>query len=401
MAKAGDFLNSRNGLGIVPGLEAIEKLLYELGSPQEKLKFIHISGTNGKGSTSCFLSSILTKAGIKNGRFNSPSVFSINEDISINNEYISDDVFIELESIISKACDIVYEKYGLQPTSFECETAMALYYFFKQSVEIVILECGMGGEFDATNVITNNICAIITSVSLEHTAYLGNTISDIARNKAGIIKKNAAVFVPNSLDDEAKVVIKEVASRNNSFIFYVKPYKEISFEASYQYANAGLAVDVCYYLKTAGYRIGISHINDGIRDFKIFGRYEKVFQKPDIIIDGAHNPHAVEMLVESLGSNYPNMRFRMVFGAFKDKDIRKMLSIICPVCRELVIVRVPGERAMDENYILKIAQELSIDTSIISNPSDAIDYYLSNDDNSPIVCFGSLSYLKQIKERVK
>lgn len=400
MQKAGDYLKSINNLGIVPGLDAISKLLYELGSPQDYLKYIHIAGTNGKGSTSSFLTSILNKAGIKSGRFNSPSVFSVLEDISINGEYISEEEFIELENIAKEANEKVLDKYGLKPTAFETETAMALYYFNKQRVDIVVLECGMGGLLDATNVITSNICSIITGVSLEHTAYLGNTIADIAKMKAGIIKSNSAVFMPNSLDEEAKKVIKEIATEKNCYTFYVKPYDNVHFDAVYQYSNAGLAVDVSFYLKTAGFRIGIKHIEDGIKEFSLPGRYERLQENPDIIIDGAHNPEAVSKLVESLKLNYPDRKLRMVFGAFKDKDIRAMLKLVAPICSELVAVRVPTDRAMDEMNICRMAEEENINAIAITKPSQAVDYFLSKDDKSPLICFGSLSYLKEIKERV-
>lgn len=398
MIKAGDYLNSINCRGIVPGLDAISKLLYELGSPHEHLKYIHIAGTNGKGSTGTFLVSILNKAGISNGHFSSPAVFSQTETIRLNGVAVSEEEYIELEQIVKEANERVYEKYGLMPTAFESETAMALYYFDKKRVEIVVLECGMGGLLDATNIIPSNICSVITGVSLEHTAYLGDNISDIALMKAGIIKKNSAVFMPDSLCEEAKEVIRSVAKEKNCFSFFVKPYENVPFEASYQYSNAGLAVDVCFYLKTAGFRIGIKHIEDGIKDFKLSGRFERISENPDIIIDGAHNPEAVEKLVVALKSNYGDKKLRMIFGAFKDKNVKTMLKMVTPVAKELVAVRVPTERAMEENQISDIARENNINTIAIKEPRQAVEYYLSQDDKTPIICFGSLSYLKKIKD---
>lgn len=401
MVKAGDYLNSINNRGIVPGLDAISKLLYELGSPHEFLKYIHIAGTNGKGSTGKFLVSILNKAGISNGHFTSPAVFDQTETITINGLAISEEEYIELENIAKEANEKVLDKYGLEPTAFESETAMALYCFNKYRVDIVVLECGMGGLLDATNIISSNICSVITGVSMEHTAYLGNSIKEIARMKAGIIKNNSAVFMPDSLCEEAKTVIKEVATEKNCFAFYVKPYDNVPFDAIYQYSNAGLAVDVCFYLKTAGFRIGAKHIEDGIKDFYISGRYEKISENPDIIIDGAHNPEAVDKLVESLKISCPDKKLRMVFGAFKDKDIVKMLKLISPITKELVAVRVPTERAMDENLISNIAHENNINALAIKEPDKAVEYYLSQDDETPIICFGSLSYLKEIKDFVR
>lgn len=401
MIRAGDYLKSINNRGIVPGLDAISKLLYELGSPHEYLKYIHIAGTNGKGSTGTFLVSILNKAGISNGHFSSPAVFKQTETIAVNGKTISAEEYIDLENIAKAANERVFEKYGLTPTAFETETAMALYYFNKQRVDMVVLECGMGGLLDATNVIPSNICSVITGVSMEHTAFLGNSIEEIAGMKAGIIKNNSAVFMPNSLCEEAKKVIKEVATEKNCFAFYVKPYDNVPFDAIYQYSNAGLAVDVCFYLKTAGFRIGIKHIEDGIKDFYISGRYEKISENPDIIIDGAHNPEAVEKLVESLKISYPDKKLRMVFGAFKDKEISVMIKLISQITKELVAVRVPTERAMDERMIADIACENDINAIAIKEPEKAVEYYLSQEDDTPVICFGSLSYLKEIKDFVK
>ena len=398
MNKAGDYLKSINNRGIVPGLEAINKLLYEMGSPHEYLKYIHIAGTNGKGSTGTFIVSILNQAGISNGHFSSPAVFSQTETIRVNGSAISEEDYIELERKVKTANDKVYEKYGLTPTAFESETAMALYYFNKKKVDLVVLECGMGGLLDATNVIPTNICSVITGVSLEHTAFLGSTIEEIAAMKAGIIKPRSAVFMPNTLNDAAKTVIHNRAKELKSFAFFVKPYESVSFDAKYQYGNAGLAVDVCFYLKTAGFRIGVKHIEDGIKSFKLSGRFEKINENPDIIIDGAHNPEAVKILVESLKIKYGNRKLKFVFGAFKDKDIRQMLRMISPVAKELVCVRVPTDRAMGENAIKEIAVEEDIFVTAIKEPADAVSYYLKHEDDTPIVCFGSLSYLKEIKD---
>lgn len=398
MIKAGDYLKSINSRGIVPGLDSISKLLYELGSPHEYLKYIHIAGTNGKGSTGKFIVSILNKAGISNGHFSSPVVFSQTETICLNGIEISEEEYIELENLVRDANERVYKKYGLQPTAFESETAMALYFFNKKRVEIVVLECGMGGLLDATNIISGNICSVITGVSLEHTAYLGDTIADIARMKAGIIKRNSAVFMPDSLVEDAKEVIRSIAKENNCFCFFVKPYTNIPLEAAYQYSNAGLAVDICFYLKTAGYRIGMKQIEDGIKGFKLSGRFERIYENPDIIIDGAHNPEAVEKLIVALKAIYSGEKLRMIFGAFKDKNINEMLKRVAPLAKELVAVRVPTERAMDENAVSDIACKNNIKSIAIKEPKQAVEYYLSQEDKAPIICFGSLSYLKEIKD---
>lgn len=400
LKKAGDFLNSIKVLGIKPGLDNIRYLLDELGSPQDFLKFIHISGTNGKGSTSCFISSILCEAGISNGRFNSPAVFNITEDITINNVPISEKEFMELESVISNAAEIVTRKHGVINTSFEAETAMALYYFAQKKVEVVILECGMGGLLDATNVINTNICSIITSISIEHTAYLGNSIEDIAKMKAGIIKKNSPVFFPIDIKKTAADVICSIAKKNNSYAFFVKPYDKIHFDASYQYSNAGLAVDVAYYLKSIGYNISPKNISDGLMAMKLYGRFEKIYSNPDIIIDGAHNPEAVTALVESLRTNYKNVNFRMIFGAFKDKEILTMLKLIASLCSKLICIQVPGTRGENYKKLYTEALKLGISSMAVERAEDALKYYLKEETDAPIVCFGSLSYLHKIKECV-
>ena len=396
--KPGDFLNSIKSTGIRPGLETIARLLEELDNPQDFLKCIHIAGTNGKGSLSMFLTSVFNQAGIKSARFNTPAVFKINEMFSVSGVSISDEAFIRIEEIVRKAAEHVQEKCGLTPTEFECETAMAFYWFKEQAVDIVLLECGMGGLLDATNIIRTNICSVITSISLEHMAYLGSSIEEIAEMKSGIIKPSSPVFIPDSLQEEAIRIVKKNAFFNNSYVFYVKKYTEIPMKALYQYQNAGLAIDICYYLNSLGYRIAEENMKDGIRDAYIPGRFEFLSEDPAVVIDGAHNPEAVAALMESLENNFPGQKLLFIYGAFQDKDIKKILEIIAPAVKELYCVRVPSKRAEDPALIAEIAHETGINAKVMEEPEAALDTCLASKTGNPVICFGSLSYLYQIKE---
>ncbi len=397
-ARPGDFLNHIRTQGIRPGLDGIGKLLDELGDPQSFLKCIHVAGTNGKGSLCMFLTSVFVQAGIRCGGFSTPAVYRINEMFAVDGQPISDEDFVRVEEIVQEAAGRVQEKYGFLPTEFECETAMAFVWFHEQDVQIVLLECGMGGQLDATNIISSNLCAAITSVSLEHTAYLGNSMEEIAEMKAGIIKDGSPVFVPDTLPESVLAVIRKSAFFHHSYMFYVKEYREIPFAVPCQHRNAGLAVDICYYLNSLGYRITEPQMREGLQKAVIPGRFEQVCDNPPVLLDGAHNPEAAAVLAEALQLRFPGQKLYLIYGAMKDKDAGAVLSVLAPLAKELFLVRLPSERGRKPSELAEIAGKAGFSATVIEDPKTALRQCLARKDQTPVICCGSFSFLYQIKE---
>ncbi len=397
-ARPGDFLKRIRTEGIRPGLDGIEKLLDELGNPQSFLKCIHVAGTNGKGSLCMFLTSIFGQAGIRCGSFNTPAVYRINEMFTVDGQPMNDDDFVRIEGIVQEAAESVKKKYGFLPTEFECETAMAFVWFHAQDVQIVLLECGMGGRLDATNIISSNLCAAITSVSLEHTAYLGNSVEEIAEMKAGIIKDGSPVFVPDALPESVLAVIRKHAFFHNGYMFYVKEYREIPFAVPCQYRNAGLAVDICYYLNSLGYRITETQMREGLQEAVTPGRFEQISDNPPVLLDGAHNPEAAEALAEALQLRFPKEKVYLIYGAMKDKDAGAVLSVLAPLAKEVFLVGLPSERGRKPSELAEIAGKAGFSATVIEEPKTALRQCLARKDQTPVICCGSFSFLYQIKE---
>lgn len=360
---------------------------------------IHIAGTNGKGSTASFLSHIYQKQGYKVGLFTSPYFDHVNEMIKIGDNSIPDE---DIKNYIDKY-DAFFSKYNL--SSFEVQTFIALTYFQDQKVDLAVIECGMGGEEDATNIFTP-ILSIITSVSLEHTEYLGTTVSEIAFNKAGIIKSKVPVLV-GKLDEEALIVISDVAKRNSSILYQVDdfhfeklinnagyqfsytPYKYlyINFPSLYSIQDACLAIEA---VKILGDRfpIGYEHLLDGLKENKWPARMEIVQHKPLVIIDGAHNPEGIQKLVESMEKLCNNSIIHVVFACFKDKNIENMLSSLNFISNDIVLTSFPHHRARtEENYFLYLQDYKYIDDYHL-----AIKEMINNYPDDVILITGSLAF---------
>lgn len=319
-----DILTSQGKFYINLGLERIQKILSLLDDPHKKSKFIHIAGTNGKGSTSAILSSILTESGIKTGLFTSPHVFEYTERIKINNVEIEKEVFGEKIIQIVELAD----KNEIHLTEFEILTAVAFDYFAQNNVDIVVLETGLGGRFDATNVIEENLCSIITHIDLDHTERLGNSIAEIALEKAGIIKENCTVITTKN--NSGINIIKKIAEEKNSHFFLAKEApesfkKDLALKGSWQKENLALALAGVELLKDRGFVITDSAITEGLKSVKHPCRFEYL-REENILIDGAHNPNGTKALRESLDRYFPNQKFRFVFGCLRNKNYPQMMK---------------------------------------------------------------------------
>ena len=310
-------LTSQGKFYINLGLERISSVLKLLGNPQDKLKCIHVAGTNGKGSVCAIIASILQKAGMKTGLYTSPHIFEYTERIKINDVDIDKDDFAKY---VFEICEIA-DKNNIHLTEFEILTAIMFKYFADNDVDVVVLETGLGGRFDATNVIKSNLCSIITHIDLDHTERLGNTKSKIAFEKAGIIKPDCPVFTCEGYEE-----IKDKADECNSLFVMVTPFEDttnLSLKGTCQQENLSLALAAVRHIFPW---IAEDVIQDGIKDVKHPCRFQ--ICKDNLIIDGSHNPNGAAALRESLDFYYPDKQRCFVFGCLRNKDYKKMMEIL-------------------------------------------------------------------------
>lgn len=421
------YLKSLDCLGSVPGLDSIAKLLVQLGNPQNNTKFVHISGTNGKGSVGAFVTSVLVEAGFCAGRYLSPAVKEPLEIIQYNNENILPEEFAAIVSRLKTACDSMLRDGLAHPTRFELETAAAFVFFAEKKCDIAVVECGMGGLLDATNIIENTLCAVITQISLEHTAFLGNTAEEIARHKAGIIKRGARVVyaagdasVNNVIESKAAeygcpvtAVEREKVqwrfSGDGGLVLDYQNYHEaaIGLRGIYQTGNAALALECAESLKAQGYGIPDEAVYRGLAKARWFGRFERLGEKPDFIIDGAHNPAGAAALAESLRAYYPDGGLTFIIGVFADKDYPKILEYVMPMASRVFTVSTPDNpRALSSKtlaeYIKKYYDVVDVSVTECASVGEAVTDALEQTEASgAVIAFGSLSHLSLIEEEYR
>ena len=310
-------LTSRGMFYIELGLNRIQKALETLGNPQDDLQYIHVAGTNGKGSVCTMLESILREAGYKTGLYTSPHIYDYTERIKIDGINISKEVFASLFEEVNKL--------DVHLTEFEILTVIMFLYFKRNNVDIVILETGLGGRFDATNVIKKNLCAIITQIDLDHTERLGDTKEKIAFEKAGIIKPDCPVIT--SMGYEA---IRDRADKLNSMLVFVSPFvppefiESLSLKGLYQQENLALVITAINYLFK---NIDGETIKRGLSKVKNPCRFE-YFKEKNLIADASHNPNGIQALRNNLDYYFPNKNRRFVFGCLKNKDYKQMMEIL-------------------------------------------------------------------------
>lgn len=360
--------------GSILGLDSIENLMHELGDIQEQLKIIHIAGTNGKGSTGAYLERVLIEAGYRVGRYSSPTVFDPMEVWRINLQSMSHEEYADIMEQVKCACDRMVEKGMEHPTIFEVETAMAFLYFYQKKCDYVLLEVGMGGRTDATNLIRKPVCSVITSVSMDHMQFLGNTLTEIAQAKAGIIKKDCPI-VTIMQKAEAMEAIKAEAEKQHARLSVADVSKvsvendtlsEIKFDypglgtvttrltGTYQVENCCLAVTV---LKDV---LGIADqtILDGIQNTVWPGRFEVIGEQPLFIIDGAHNEDAALQLSASVEKYFTNIPITYIIGVLADKEHKKVLEAMLPYAGAAFTVTPDNPRAMKAEELASEAEAI-------------------------------------------
>lgn len=416
------YLDEVSKYGSVLGLESMRELLHRLGDPQNELKFIHISGTNGKGSVLAYLSTILSGAGYRTGRYISPTLFSYRERIQVDGEYIEkESLACHVTAIAAAAEDM--QKAGLpSPTVFEIETALAFLYFKEKRCDIVTLEVGCGGLLDATNVITTTLMEVIASISMDHTDLLGDTLAKIAAQKAGIIKPDTMVVSAQQKSEAAQVIedtckeqhctLQMVDESKISNVHYgaegqTFSYKEwenvaISLAGSYQLKNAALALEGVAALRKLGYALSDQQVREGLLHTAWRGRFTTLRRDPTVIIDGAHNPAAALELKESLERYFPGKTLYFVMGMFKDKDYAQVIDLTAPLARHIITVETPGNpRAMPARELAEAVGKVNPSVEWADSVAHGVEKALAMaGKEDAVIVFGSLSFLGEAADAV-
>ncbi len=427
-----DYIESIQSYGIVPGLENITELCTRLGDPQERLKFVHIAGTNGKGSTLAYLSTILKCAGYKVGRYSSPTIFEYRERIQVNGRNITQKALCEGVEKIKNTC---YEMKGAgfsHPTPFEVETALAFWYFDRTGCDIVVLETGMGGLYDATNVISAPLTAVLTPISMDHMGFLGKSLAEIAEHKAGIIKEGCTV-VSAGQEPEVAEVVRRVAGEKHCPLYMADPSRiehlkrgggsrqsaqfverqvfdyrsgsgellkklEIHLGGSFQPENALLALETIERLRDQGMTIGEAALRRGLRETVWPGRFCVVATKPLFVVDGAHNADAAGKLAQSVEFYFTNRRIIYIIGVLRDKEYQKVVGLTHAFADQIITVTPPGNpRALPAYELAQEIAKVHPSVTAVDSLEEAVEMArLLAGPEDVILAFGSLSYLGRL-----
>lgn len=391
-----EYIHKVSWRGSKPGLSRTEELLAMLGNPHKKLKFVHVAGTNGKGSICAMLANILQTEGYKTGLYTSPYIYVFNERMQINGENISDEKLCEVTTYVRQFADKMEDA----PTEFELITAVAMEFFARESCDIVVLETGLGGELDSTNVIDFPEVAVITALGLDHTKELGPTISHIAKAKAGIIKPEGRVAFYGG-EADALEVIEATCKMKNCVLRLPERGAADSYDLGlkgvYQRKNAELVLCVVELLREAGWNISMESVQKGIATVKWPGRFQKVHSKPDVIVDGGHNPHGVQGTVDSLAYYYPGKKIHFVMGVMADKEVGTILDILQPVAADFVTVTPDNPRAMKAETLAELIKERGVPAVATGTVGEGVQMAVDSASEDDVICaIGSLYMFKEV-----
>ena len=419
------YINSRRKFQKSSSHERIRALLEELGNPHKDMDFVHVVGTNGKGTVCTCLSEILKSAGYKTGLFTSPYIVKFEERIRVDGEFIPENELCRITELVKQKTEII-EKQGLYPTVFETTLAVALVYYKQVGCDIVVLEAGIGGKKDSTNVIDLPLVSVFTSISLDHTDVLGDTTELIAKEKSGIIKKGTrAVCYPlsdgelfPSQDEKALSVIKEVCGKTDVpltlpdsekvkilkrdalstvFSFDGEEY-EITLWGKHQVGNLLTAICAAKKLNEQGYTVTEKHIKNGIYNLKMPARTEVLSTSPLIVIDGGHNENAMQSLKESIGVYLKDKKITLVCAFMKDKDYESSLKIISPLCSNIIFTQTDMLRGETADRLKECISDFEGGIFTCDSAKAALDKALKiTDDNGAILVCGSFYLASEIR----
>ena len=404
--------------GSIPGLGRTQELLEKMGNPEKKLKFVHIAGTNGKGSTAAMTASILSKAGYRTGLYTSPYIYRFHERIQVDGVEISDEDLTEITEYVKPLADSMAQS----PTEFELVCCIAFEYFYRKKCDIVVLEVGMGGAWDATNVIEVPEVAVITNIGLDHTEYLGDTVEKIAETKSGIFKPHGHGVVYRSTPSVEAVYERVCAERDVSLrkadfdglvlkahtlegqVFDCGSRKNLVLPllGDHQLHNASVVLSIADTLIGEGWKISERNIYDGIRDVRWPGRFDIVCRKPLFIIDGGHNPQCIEALVKNIRDYLAGKKVIALTGVLADKDYADMYKPVMPMVDRFVCITPPNPRKLEAEqlarYLRQAGAQAQASESILDGVKKAMD--LAGEDGV-VLCFGSLYSIGGIRDALK
>ena len=411
--EAVEYIHSITWMGSKPGLERTQELLRLMGDPQKKLKFVHIAGTNGKGSTAAMTASILQKAGYKVGLFTSPCIFKFNERIQVNGQQITDQELAAVTSFVKPLAASMAD----HPTEFELVTCIGFEHFLRKGCDIVVLEVGMGGALDSTNVIDCPEVAVITNIGLDHTEYLGSTLEEIARTKAGIFKSGCQAVVYRGTPS-VEAVFEEICIRNDIPLIFPnfdglrlidanlegqifdcgdRLALELPLLGDHQLHNAAVVLSVADALIARGWKISEEHIYDGIREVSWPGRFDIVRRDPLFIIDGGHNPQCMEALVKNIRDYLAGRKVIALTGVLADKDYGEMYRPVMELVDQFVCITPPSPRKLEAAELAKHLQEKGATATPCATVAEGVKTAIQKAGKDGVVlCFGSLYSIAEI-----
>ena len=423
--EAMEYVDELQQYGSVMGLATMKELCARLDDPQEQLKFVHIAGTNGKGSVLAYVSTVLQTAGYRVGRFISPTVKDYRERFQVDGRMITQSGLCKYLEPVRQAAESMAAEGMAHPTSFEVETAVAFLYFLDKQCDIVVLETGLGGALDATNVITNTLAAVFTSISMDHMNILGDSLEQIAAAKAGIIK-NKCYVISAKQQPEAMKVLRQAALLRKAKLytadvnraknikygmtkqsFTYDKYKnlEITMPGQFQIENAVVAAEVLSALGRQGFSVAEDKLRKGFEETKWHGRFDVIGKKPLFIADGAHNEDASVKLAENIRFYFTNKKIIYIMGMLKDKEYDKVIRNTYELAQHVITVTPPiKDRAMHAYELAQAVREYHDSVTVADSVQEAVEmaYLLAGQDkDSVIIAFGSLSYLGELMDVVE
>ena len=417
MEEALSFIHGSKKLGSKLGLANIKELCMRVGEPQKKLQFIHVAGTNGKGTVTTAVAAVLKAAGYKTGAYTSPYVYQFNERIAIDGKPITDAEIARHTNSVYEACAAMVKDGFSHPTEFEIVTAVGFLCFAAAACEYVVLEVGLGGRLDATNVIENPICTVITQIGYDHMEYLGDSLADIAAEKCGIVKSGIPTVISAEEPMEALRVIKDccekkqvplsiakmpqkVQNKREGCYFSVGAYDNLflPLAGTHMAKNACLAVQVIEVLRERGITISDRDLYEGLQSVVHRGRFETIHTAPLCIVDGAHNMDGITAFLDTVAEILPNKNLVLVFGMLADKEYKKALEAIGSIGNMLITITVPSPRAATADLLCKESNHPN--TVAAESIEKAIEMAFSEKPDA-VLAFGSLYMLADIYAAVK
>lgn len=417
-----EYIEDSQKYGSVLGLDNMRVLMERLGNPQDKLKVIHVAGTNGKGSVIAYLYTVLSEAGYRVGRYVSPTLYAYRERMEISGEVISREEFAAYLTEAAQVIEKMTEEGLPHPTPFEIETAVAFLFFANKKCDVILLEVGMGGNLDATNIVKNPLLSILTSISMDHMAFLGNTLEEIAATKAGIIKPKCSMITTHQkkeaectirhiceirgvsymeTDPDHAVVVKE-SVEGQRFLYRGEEYV-ISLGGVYQKENAVLAIRALELLEKLGIPTTREQRIQGLMNTRWNGRFTVLSKKPLFVVDGAHNPAAAEQMADSIRRYFKGKKIYYIMGVFQDKDYRTVIKKTYLYAEKILTIETPDNpRALSAQKLAEAAKEFHSDVQAMGSLEEAVDTAFSfAGEDDVILAFGSLSFIGKISEIVK